>query len=331
MPATTRRVTVADFGKDATEIPVFTVNALPAAEREHANRAADAARTLFVKALLHRLSPGEYAVSSDTSSLEAQAVKAVSELDATTFNRLRPRLQSLHADRTVLIGYLGARAAGIDLRRPIGDAGTGMMPLIKLGKQPPAAKPPPPKWGRVFLNLRKLHCMDETNPEGGADDMVLGGLLIGPAGGAKAIKSFVAGAFDDGDVQDYGSYPLGSVSLTVSPGYPKNVYCIVMLVESDQDDQGAANALSHVCNLVAAFATAMGQGVAAAAFAAASGIIGVLASLIDDDVFPPYGIELRLGSALEFGGDGVDINRRTGGIQAHGGTYRVGFRWELVA
>lgn len=320
-------VSVEDFEKDSVEAPALDPAALPAEQRKQTTLAVESAQALLLKGLLHRHAPADFPVSEDKNSLEARVAKVVADLDDKSFAVLRPKIRSVAADRSQIPTIVGKN---LDLTRPILDADlTGRFPERPIVKVP---KPPKrPKYNRVFLSLRKLHCVDETNPEGGADDMVMGGILTHPDGTASAIKSFVAGSFDDGDCQDYGILQLGSSSLAVTPGYPKNVYATFLLIESDSDDEEVAAAVASICKLVAALATALGQPIVAAAAAFVGGVVDVFAALfIGENRFPPYGIELRLANEDQFGAGGTQ-NGHTGNIRGHDGAYRIGFRWALVA
>lgn len=339
-PAITTRISPEQFMRESSETPEARVETMSPDVKRRAVAAATVSREILLRALVHRLAPDRFPVSADHASFEVFASRLVSEMGSDTFNRLRPTLERM-ADSEAERAAVLRTAPTFHLKRPIENAALASLLKLDISKLvPPTEKPifkippkaTPPKFNRAFLNLRRLQCLDETNPEGGADDMILGGVLIGPSGTATAVKSFVAGEFDDGTVWDYGVIPLGALKLDTTAEYPKNMYCVFHLVESDSDDQEVADAVSGVCTIAATFCTAIGQGLAAAAFAAAAGIIDTFASLfIDEDHFPPYGIQMRLDSENEFGPDGVDKNRRTGSIKGHGGTYRVGYRWELAA
>ena len=328
----TKKLTSAQaFESDSVEVPEFRIDALPPAERERAVLIAQGARLLMLKALLNREAPAAFRMTQDPTSFEGRAMRMAGELSPSTLARLG--VKALATDPARIAALLGP-AADMDLTQPISDDRLQQrfrFPFVDEKTPSKSSAANGPKFSRVFLNLRKLHCVDETNPEGGGDDMVLGGILVGPSGATKAISSFVAGTFDDKTVQDYGSIPLGSASLKVTPGYPKNVYCIFLLVESDSDDKEVAAVVSQVCSFVGTIAAAVGQPIVAAVAGAAAELIDAFAGLIDEDEFPPYGIELRLNSENQFGSSGQDKKRHTGNIKGHGGTYRIGFRWELVA
>lgn len=223
----------------------------------------------------------------------------------------------------------------LDLREPdvqsrINLAIPGLMHVV-----PPA--PPQPQalkasnFKGLLLILRKLHAMDETNPEGGDDDMILGGIRVGASGNVAVIPGFFAGNFDDGDVQNFGALPLGRYSLLSTPGYPKCFYAIFTLVESDSDDQEVADTLTTALNVVAKVAGTWNAAVGIVVAAIGTLLSVILGGVIDEDWFPPYGIELCLTGPNQWGPAGKSKNLLTPGISGHGGTYRIGYRWQLVA
>jgi hypothetical protein len=110
-------------------------------------------------------------------------------------------------------------------------------------------------------------------------------------------------------------------------------FCIFLLVESDSDDEEVAQDLTKGLELIASVAVALaGYGALLPLVHAVFTVIGdLLGAFIDDDYFPPYGIQLKLKSENDFGSSGTGPNQHTGNISAHGGTYRIGYRWELSA
>jgi hypothetical protein len=332
----------------------FTAAALPAAERAQATAAAGAATALVLKGLLNRLDPGTYVAPTRQDTPEAAAISVARGLDEGTFRRMTPRLKALAADPARVARMLGAAGAvdlrkpslGLTLARPI--AGAAALHHVGVGttaEDGPAAPPAPrsavarslARYSRMDLVLRAVHCVDETDgvfgSEAGADEIVLGGVLVGASGHTKVVKARFIGDFDDGDYVSLGEFPFGQYSLRTTAGYPKTMYCILQLVESDQDDADAAKALTGALSSIAtvavsALATPAAGAVAGALVSAVGGMIGLF---IDDDPFPPYGIRVTLHSENEFGSDADSGRLRTNNIVGQGGAYRVGYRWLLNA
>jgi hypothetical protein len=138
--------------------------------------------------------------------------------------------------------------------------------------------------------LRAVHCVRETSG-GGSDEIVLGAVLVGASGNTKVVPAQVIGDFDDdGDGAAYvstGDLPLGQFSLRTTNGYPKTMYCILQLVESDQDDADAAQGLTDALSVIVTIAvSALATPAAGAAAGAVVTAVGALIALfISDD--PP--------------------------------------------
>ena len=348
-PRPTKRLLTPAEAREFDATPVvepFMPSMLPARERAEAVATGSAATALVLKGLLHRADPGTYAAPTRQDTPEAAAIAVARGIDEKTFTRLAPRLKALAANPTRLRRVLGPSgrvdlrkpSLGLKLARPIG--GVAGLSQVAIGDRDDAVAPrsaagakAAAKYSRMDLVLRAVHCVDETNPESGDDDIVLGGVLVGASGNTKVVKARFIGNFDDGDYVGLGELPFGQFSLRTTPGYPKTMYCILQLVESDQDDADAARALTSALQSIATMVVSAAASPAAGAIAGAivSAIGGLIGVFIDDDHFPPYGIRATLQSENQFGSDGDSGKLRTGNINGHGGSYRIGYRWLLNA
>ncbi|HEX8692898.1 MAG TPA: hypothetical protein VF746_10790 [Longimicrobium sp.] len=319
---------------DATPAAGFTLDELPRAEREEGRRLAAAASALMLKGLLHRADPRGFPVAAGAQAPDAVAARLAAELDPAVFARVQPRLERALREPKRLERILGPFAK-VDLRRPELDPEVAKL-VVRPRRGPGGADagdavPRGAKFTRAHLILRALHCVRETSG-GGADEMILGGVLVGASGNVKAINSIVCGEFDTGDYYDAGELFLGQYSLRTTAGYPKSLYAIFKLVESDSDDREVAQQLTATLSLLAstilsALASPAVGGTVAAVMQAIGGFIS---DVIDEDEFPPYGIRLTLQSENQFGGP-VGPKERTNDIVGHGGKYRIGYRWVLNA
>lgn len=330
-----------------TVVVPFSTSMLSAAEREDAEAGAAAATALMLKAMLHRTEPERYPLPDDADSPEAAAVTALEKIDDRSFARMAPRLRALARDEARLSRLFAPLGRDVDLKRPSLGL-VRLRPAARLDKirrvsigsveEAPAASPPTvvarrnAKYTRMDFVLRAVHCRRETSG-GGADEIVLGAVLVGASGNTKVVPAQYIGDFDDGTYLSTGNLPLGQFSLRTTDGYPKTMYCIVQLVESDGDDAEVAQALTEALSAIATIA------VSAVASPTAGKIAGALVStigafigiFISDDTFVPYGIMMRLDSEDEYGADGVSGKLRTDDIRGHGGAYRIGYRVVLNA
>lgn len=327
---------------DADAVEPFTTRTLPDDEREQAEAVGAAATGLALKALLHRADPGAYPVPSDESTPEAAAVAVVNDIDDEVFARLKPRITALASDRPRLARVLAPLGDDVDLKRPslqlkhrFPAIRSREIKRVSIGSREEEEAEPvgtvvrrsSAKYTRMDFVLRAVHCVRETSG-GGADEIVLGAVLVGASGNTKVVPARFIGDFDDGTYISTGDLPFGQFSLRTTNGYPKTMYCILQLVESDQDDARAAKALtqalSTIVNIaVSALATPAAGVIAGAIVTAVGGLIQVF---ISDDAFGPYGIMIRLNGEDQFGSEGMSGKLRTGNITGHGGAYRIGYR-----
>lgn len=324
----------------------FTLESLSPEARADAQRLAQSVSAALLKGLLHRIDPSEFPLEGGPDDPAVVSAAMAGGLSDRTLAHLAPRLRAMQAEPAKLKSLLsGAEIDFAEFRRP---RMAGALPGLKATRRPilvqqaPRPLPPlrvrrseprePTEYRRAHLLLRAIHCVRETQPPGW-DSIILGGVLIGASGNAVAIQSLDAGDFRTGHYADFGELYLGEYSLRSTDGYPKNLYAIFKLVESDSDDAEVARELTSVISVIAstiitAYATAA-AGAAAEAILAAVG--GFITGLIDEDELRPYGIRLKLPGPDPFNGDSDGPKKRTGDITGHGGIYRIGYRWVLGA
>jgi len=330
-PARKAREQLVRAGEGEIQAEEFNLQSLSAQERAQANKIATAINAIMLKGLLNRADPARYPVVADSERLENQSAALARTIKPQAFERLRPRLMSLASDPARLQRMLGdhagdLNAVGIDRK---------VEPLLPPRSTATAPANVVPRSGHLYnrahLILRALHCVDETNPENGTDDMVLAGLRIGASGNVGVINGIVCGEFNDDTYRNFGEMYLGQYSLNTTPGYPKHLYAIFKLVESDSDDREVAEQLTSTLSFLAStiLSVLTSPMVGATVGALISSIGGFISNLIDEDEFPPYGIRLTLNSEGQFGGP-VGPKFHTGNISGHGGSYRLGLRWVLA-
>ncbi|GAB1342675.1 hypothetical protein MASR1M101_18020 [Gemmatimonas sp.] len=100
--------------------------------------------------------------------------------------------------------------------------------------------------------------------------------------------SFILGTFGNGDLFSYGDLPIGQYSLKTTEGYPKHMYVLFKLVETDSDGRETARDLTKAIGglaqgIVSTFAGAMAG---ATAGMLVSAIGGFFQGIIDEDEFP---------------------------------------------
>jgi hypothetical protein len=312
---------------DAAPVQRFDLSDLSAVEREQALEGAGAAGALLLKGLLHRADPKAFPVPRDPAAPEAVAARLARELTPRAFERVAPNLERVLREPARLARIVGARRT-VNLRAASLDVAPRQLPASVTA----SATTRGAKYRRVHLVLRAIHCKQITTPRDNPDEIVLGGVLIGAGGNVVAANSIVCGEFSSGEYADFGEIYLGQYSLRSTSGYPKHMYCIFKLVESDSDDAEVARDLTSTISFLAStiLSAVASPLVGATAGAVLQAIGDFVSNLIDEDEFRPYGVRLTLASEDQFGGH--DSGRlATGDITGHGGRYRVGYRWLLGA
>ncbi|MBE5317135.1 MAG: hypothetical protein H4O13_17210 [Xanthomonadales bacterium] len=332
----------AEFNAPVAE--AFGLESLEPRERAEAEALSQRIAAVLIKSLLHRLDPAANPIS-DPTSLEGRLAAAALAVPPAAIARMAPGLRALARSPQKLRQALGGadlklqdlKPAGLDQRLGLKLKPTTLPRLtIKPRQAAPGTLRGTPRNANTFtrchLVLRAIHCVRETQPPG-TDEMIFGGLRIGSSGNVSVIKSFDAGDFRTGTYASYGELFLGQYSLRTTPGYPKHLYAIFKLVESDSNDAEVARQLTDA--LTALAGAIMSAIVGPAVGAAIAGVIGaignVIANILDEDEMRPYGIRLTLNNQSQFGSDGVGPKVHTGDITGHGGRYRIGYRWVLGA
>ncbi|MGL6289782.1 MAG: hypothetical protein ACRC2H_03745 [Silanimonas sp.] len=323
----------------------FSLESLTPKERAEAARLTQVASAVILKALLYRIDPATYPVSGD---VDDPVVKAVStaNLSDRALRHIAPRLRAMRQRPDALRTMLGGADLSLDdFKRPtLASAVPELRDVRRYVPVDPGTEERLPRdrnrrteprnaanYRRAHLILRAIHCVRETQPAGW-DSIILGGVLIGSSGNVKAIKAFDTGDYRTGMYASFGELFLGQYSLRSTDGYPKHLYAIFKLVESDSDDAEVAQELTNVISMLASTIITMVIGPATgAAIGGVLGVIGgLISNLIDEDELRPWGIRFRMDGPNPFG-DADGPKQRTGNITGHGGIYRIGYRWVLGA
>ena len=312
-------------------------------EREDIEENAPAIRAALMKAVIARAEPGRVVVgANDDDDLEPTAMRAVARLDDSLVEQLMPRIAAVtRDDRRAhrLLGIHAARNLREPLRvhriRPRKILDRRVVSIARPAHDAPrsgSAGANAPTYTRVIAELRAVHCLRITTPRDNPDEMVLGTVLVGASGKVNAGRSVDLGTFSNGDLFNYGELPLGQFSLRSTDGYPKHMYVLFKLVETDADGRETARDLTKaIGGLAQGIATLYaGALVGQTAGMLVSVIGGFFQGLIDEDEFPIVGKRLTLDHMHDLGGS-VGPRERTGDIGGHGGKYRIGYRWLMGA
>lgn len=312
------------------------IDTLTAEERANVEENAPAVRTALVKAMMARAEPGRYTMADDDDDMEPLAMRAVSVLDDSLVERLMPRVTTLLRDESRARRMLGANATR-NFREPLRIKKIRPRITIRRPEQQERSAPPPPQsqsviYTRALVELRAVHCLRITEPRDNPDEMVLGTVLVGAGGNVNAGAGVDLGEFRNGELFSYGELPLGQFSLKSTNGYPKHMYVLFKLVETDAEGRETARDLTKAIGALAKGIVSIyaGAAVGETAEMVVNVVGGFFQGIIDEDEFPIVGKRLTLDHMHDLGGS-VGPRERTGDIGGHGGKYRIGYRWLMGA
>lgn len=335
-----------EWNNTAAEQNILTK--IPAGEKAKANDYARGILTYTIKAVLHSSDPAKYPIDEGEKSPQSIVLASLKKVSPATLTKMKNQANILLSDATKRSAILGKfkdidftkKSIDKDIQkitpikpsnRPVINTNDGTsLQLIKndysiqhTGSTDVYNKK---AFTKMDFVLRAIHCIDETSPESGDDDIIIGGLKIGCSGNTAAGKSVVSCHFDNGDYCNHGAMPLGGYNLNACTGYPKTFYFIIQLIEVDSDEGEAANALMDIMEIAAGMLGPSGYGEAVAYIAA--NIEALSGWLFEDDAFPPYGIVQTLTNDNNWSPSGRSANMRTGNIYGLNGKYRMGYYWQ---
>lgn len=218
---------------------------------------------------------------------------------------------------------------------------------------PPAPSPAPPPSSPVYslkLNLKRVKCLDETDPEwAGKDSISAGGVTVDDRQAQSMISEFHVGKFNDGNVVNFNpvkvlkTFPLDNIN-------PSTFMAMITLAEKDAGGFSSflnelyqaiqANVQVILTQLGAAAGAAIGTAIGGAIGTAIAGplgtIIGIAAGLIlgaiigwlvntlKDDIFPPAITGIQIDRNAPFVGPVQTLTYRD-----FGGSYIADVFWSV--
>ncbi len=206
---------------------------------------------------------------------------------------------------------------------------------------------------KLGFYIRRVKCVDETNPEWwGSDEIAMAGISVDETGDTKKIgETYIGGGFDDGDTKWYSPnwfYHWFNLN-EGGNNWPKTYYMTLILAE--KDNGGLSSFLNKLWEKVrdkvkaaitAAVGAALGEVlgplgpiIGAAIAWAVDYIVGWLISLWEDDIFPPQTVGISIPShncAWYYdGGWKYYSPYYRMHFYGYGGHYYVEYRWRLYS
>ena len=298
---------------------------ISASEKQKGKEKAQLTMLYLAKGVLHRADKNKYPVDADKKSTERVVADYVEGMSPAMYEKINGRIKAMLADNGRKATALG-KYSGIDLTQQTKPQ-LVKMPGLKISEveynNKVVADLPP----TFDLLLSAVHCMDETDPESGDDDIVVGALLSGPGNKIRVANAVFCGRFDDGDNSNMGDYQFGKVSMS-NQSYPKTFYTVFQMVEADYGENEAALELNELMNYVITIIDpqeTQSAGVMAA-------MIGYFASYFSEEGFmETIAVKMELRSANELYVNDIPVPMANGisdgwkimRIDGHSGLYRV--------
>lgn len=218
----------------------------------------------------------------------------------------------------------------------------------------PSSPPPPPPAGSpvlsLKLNLRRVKCLDETDPEwAGKDSIAAGGVTVDDHNVQSMISEFHVGKFNDGDVVNFSPVKVLK-TFTLDNVHPSTFMAFISLAEKDAGGFSSflndlyqaiqANVQVILTQLGAAAGAAIGTAIGGSIGTAIAGplgtIIGIVAGMIlgaligwlvntlKDDMFSPAITGIVLDRNAAFVGPTQTLTYRD-----FGGSYIADVFWSV--
>lgn len=299
---------------------------VPPTARQKGERAKQEVMAHLIQALAYTGAPQQYQFGRN--SLAARFLPALQQLSAAKLSEVRQNALTILNDPAQRQAILGGELSRLDFRRDL-NAQLGNRALIRPEQQTKTVQPKSGTGntgvGKLKLQLRRVELKDETDPEGGDDEIYLGMIFVDAKEKSSKLDPFFIADFNEGvkskEVKQYNPYRTLK-TYDVDPGQNgQTFFGTFMLFE--QDGTGMYSVVSVALNAIAAALAAETFGISVAIMVTVDAIVAFIAG---DDAFPPVTREIT----LHAGAKDFQMNNWFY-TAAHGGRYNVYYSWEYFA
>jgi hypothetical protein len=320
-------------------------------------------RLCAVKAAAHLSDPAAYPMPSDPNSIERLFSARLATRPAESQQRAKQWATQLQtapeATRTALLGELRwvdlksdkpvatlASASAVPLSISKLDVEKSVTQLSALKLASATASNPPKvmsatveKANTLKVRIRQVICEDETDPQIGDDEIMMGGVTIDETGDTKKVDAFtVSNSFDSGEHKKYDPpKKFCQFDITEGDSWPKTYTVSIILAEEDWGgfpdflNDVLKQVKSYIGTLVGGLVGGAVGGVIGAAVGAVLGFfIDLLVSAWEDDIFPAITIDTDISSRKHVFASGTQTSsEKQYYAKAFGGKYWVYLDWQL--
>jgi hypothetical protein len=300
--------------------PVIT-----AAQKQAAKENAQASAVFLTRAILHKKNPERYPLDLKNEA-EKKAFEAVNKLPSSLLERASSNLVKIIADPKKKIALFG-KFQGVDFSMNVVSSymkNNGW--TLSVNTRPPLKLAGEDRFRFIF---RKLVCVNECDPEDGSDQMIVGGVLVGPGENVRLANSLVSCALESGESCDHNDYFFGGFPLSPASSYPQSFYCIVVLAKTEDADLQAQTAeLNAALQSVVAstYNTSSNPGDIANGLEFSLNIM--MSIYTNEKVFSAETLYFTMSNANSLGSDNQSDEFTTGNIEDHGGRYKFKYLWK---
>lgn len=300
---------------------------ISAADRQKAVRIQKEVAAHFLQALAHSRYPKEYNIGRN--SLAGQLVPVIAELPAEEKKRIQERAMNILGDPDLRKEVLGHELTKLDFRRDV-LAQMGRNALIRPEQQKKSVVPKSgtsnTTSGKLKVRLKEVRLIDETNPEGGHDEIYLGAIFLDANEKTSKKDPFHIADFNEGEKKKEEKVYNPHYTLKTFDVNPnqngQTFFAHFMLFEYD----GTGTMYKVVDIALDWVAGALATTTYGASVAIKLVIDVIVTAIAEDDQFPIFTHEIDINAgASDF------KNNYWFWTKAHGGHYEVYFSWEYIA
>ncbi len=300
---------------------------LSTAQKNAAREKAQVLAVYLTKAILHKSDPATYPLD-ENNKLEKRSLDAIKGLSQASLAKAYSLVQATMANpqkmRSVYGKFKNTNYKIKQIATQLKKAGMEIVLVEEVPKVMIAED------NKMRFMIKGLHCIDQTNPEGGLDDdMIIGGILIGNGGRTHAGNTLVSCKLKDNETCHHGDFYFGGVGLNMGT-FPKSFYCVLVLAEADSDQQESATEIHNAIQSIAAMIDDQGIDTNELAAAVKYTIDSFLPVFSSESFFPAEVLRLNMVNGNSLGSDNQSDELRTPNINGHGGGYRLNYFWRKV-
>jgi len=296
-----------------------------AAIRQKAIRAQQEVIAHLLQALAHTRSPQDYQIGRN--SLARQFIPVIEQFPREKRTKVQNNALSVLNNPELRKKVLGPELAQLDFRKDIYTQ-MSRTALIRPGQQQKSVQPKSGTadnaTGKLKVRLKKVIMVDETNPEGGSDEIYLGAIFMDAEEKSSKKDPFHIADFNEGKYEEKKYDPHYTLkTFDVNPNQNGQTFFTHFMLFEEDGVSTMYEIVDIALDWVAGLLAANTYG---ASLAVKLIIDVIVTSIAADDQFPVFTHEIELNA------NESDFTKNYWyWVQDHGGKYELYFTWEYIA